>query len=104
MLQDREPAVGADRHRDDGNAVHSDRVGSILRTRAEHSAQRLRAVVPWMDSQDGPVGPVQPREQNQLVAHPDVAQCVLDPWIEYEEGQGRSFLALFRCLIPASQW
>jgi hypothetical protein len=56
-----------------------------------------------MDDQDIPVGPVEPGEEQELLACLDVAKGIADISLELEPGVRRPLVTLPRCLVEIGQ-
>ena len=79
---------------EDFDAVQADRIGPIRRTRAEHSRQRPRHVVPRMHFQNRAIGLVQPGEQQHFHTGTEVLEPRRELGKDVDSGVRRALIAL----------
>jgi tannase/feruloyl esterase len=79
---------------EDCDAVQADRIGPIRRTRAEHSRQRPRHVVPRMHFQNRPIGLVQPGEKQHFHTGTEALEPRRELRKDVDSGVRRSLIAL----------
>src|SRR5690606_25407781 len=87
----------------DPDAVEAHRVRPVLRARAEDAAQGGAQVVAGVDAQRLAVPAVEPRQDQDLLAHLQVRQPRLDPGVEDEPRLRRPLVALPGRLLPAQE-
>ena len=78
----------------DLDPVEPDRVRPVRRARAEDALQRARLVASRVDLQDVAVAPVEPGEDDHVVARPDPVERLGDLRLEHEPRVRRALVAL----------
>src|SRR5687768_16987259 len=84
--------------------MHADRIRAVLRPGAEDAAHRRAPVVARMHAQRRAVGAIEPGEDKDLVACPQVARRLLKGRIEDEPGLGRALVSLLRRVLAVDEW
>jgi hypothetical protein len=94
-------ARAVDRH--DRHAVQTDGVRTIRGPGAEHAAEWVAQLVARVNRQHVAAGAIEPGEQHQLVAGPEVAHRRGDAGLEHDVGVRRAFVALSRRVVEVDQ-
>ena len=78
-------------------------VGAVRRPGAEDARLGARAIAARVNDQDGAVGPIQPGQEQHLLAHLQIAQAGGDGGFEDQPGLGRPLVSLPGSAGPIDQ-
>ena len=90
-------------HTNDLGPMEPDRVWTMRAPRGEHAFLWSRRIAARVHAQDGAIGEVKPREDENLVTDAQVPCSFADVGVEDEPGLGRSLVGLARRVIWVEQ-
>ena len=90
------------------NLTHADsmkahRVRSVRRSRREHASERVVALVSWVNFEDVPAGPMEPGDDDELVARRDSGKRPCVGRVHFKPRVGRPFAPLSWSVVKGTK-